>query len=35
MIPLILQIATLARFAGDFWRDTRRLRRECPGPAEE
>lgn len=35
MIPLILRIATLARFAGECWRDTQRLRRQYPDLAEE
>lgn len=30
MIPLIVHVTKLARFAGECWRETRRLRREFP-----
>ena len=35
MILLILQLARLARFANDVWRDTQRLRRSFPDAAGE
>ena len=35
MIPLILHVTKLARFAGECWRETRRLRREFPAEGGE
>ena len=32
---ILLQLIGLARFAGECWRDTRRLRRQYPDLAEE
>lgn len=35
MIPVLMYLANLARFAAEVWRDARRLRRASSGPAEE
>lgn len=35
MILILMQLAKLARFAGEVWRDAQRLRRATSGPAEE
>ena len=35
MIPLILHVTRLVRFAREFWRETQHLRRKYPGLAGE
>jgi len=35
MIPVMMHLARLARFAREVWHDSQRLRRSFPGPAEE
>lgn len=35
MILILMQVTKLARFLKEVWQDAQRLRRACPGPAEE
>lgn len=35
MIPVMMHVARLVRFASEVWHESQRLRRSFPGPAEE